>query len=393
MYYYVDHTSRFERNTGIQRCVRSIATALIGTGEPLRPVVWNREQEVLEAASSLALAHLNCWSGPDARSWAPVDWRQPKSAAFDDWLLIVELVSGPHQPSSQQLRAAADRYGLRLAWVFHDAIPLRLAHLYGASARRTAEFHCAYMAGLAEADLVLANSHTTAAHLCAFLKQKHLASGHLQALPLAEEFSGVHRCPQAEPRSISEPQRFLCVGSLEPRKNHVALLKAIAALDAEDNFPAELVLVGWPNDGRVVDFVQRSLQLNLQLRWEADVDDARLLELYRWCDATVLPSFEEGFGLTVAESLWHRRPCLCSGEGALGELAAAGGCYTLATHHWRSLAAGLQHWLQDPEIRIKVLKRLQHRPLRTWRDYSRELLLRLEVASNNSRCHRLIPSV
>jgi len=131
----------------------------------------------------------------------------------------------------------------------------------------------------------------------------------------------------------------------------------------------------------------------LQLRWEADVDDARLLELYRWCDATVLPSFEEGFGLTVAESLWHRRPCLCSGEGALGELAAAGGCYTLATHHWRSLAAGLQHWLQDPEIRAKVLKRLQHRQLRTWRDYSRELLLRLEVASNNSRCHRLIPSV
>ena len=47
MLYYVDHPSRFDRNTGIQRCVRSIAKALLALQVPLRPVVWNRSEQDL----------------------------------------------------------------------------------------------------------------------------------------------------------------------------------------------------------------------------------------------------------------------------------------------------------------------------------------------------------
>ena len=38
----------------------------------------------------------------------------------DDWLLVVELVRGSNNPSSVDLRRAAKRRGLRVAWVFHD---------------------------------------------------------------------------------------------------------------------------------------------------------------------------------------------------------------------------------------------------------------------------------
>ena len=109
MYYYVDHTSRFARNTGIQRCVRAIAVALASAGVPLRPVVWNREQLDFSAAGPEALQHLAQWSGPSEDAWAESAQHHPT----DDWLLIVELVSGPYQPTALQLRRAAERRGWR----------------------------------------------------------------------------------------------------------------------------------------------------------------------------------------------------------------------------------------------------------------------------------------
>ena len=376
MYYYVDHTSRFGRNTGIQRCVRAIASALMDRGVPLRPVVWNREASRLAAPAPIALQHLAQWSGPAPQAWAPMQASQAHST--DRWLLVVELVSGPHQPSPEQLHAAAAQLGARVVWVFHDAIPLRWAHLYGARAATTAACHRTYMHGLAFAELVLANSRTSAQHLRAVLAERSLPQQHVLALPLAHEFPGVARAqPWAADPLPSRRQRLLCVGSLEPRKNHGSLLKAVAGLAAEAAFAGELVLVGWPNDPRVVACVQRALALNLPLRWEADADDARLLELYRWADLTVVPSLEEGFGLPVAESLWHGRPCVCSGEGALGELAAEGGCLALSDPGWRTIAQALQRWLEDPGLRSALRAGVAQRPLRTWAGYAQELLATL----------------
>jgi len=369
MHYYVDHTSRFGRNTGIQRCVRAIAAGLLGCGVPLHPVVWNRECGDLEKAAPEALQHLARWSGPASDAWAA----QPAG----QWLLIVELVSGPHQPTAAQLQQAASRRGLRLAWVFHDAIPLRLAQLYGARAASAAAHHRAYMAGLALADVVLANSHTSAKQLRAFLSEQGLPAGHVQALPLAAQYPGVPRCGQPKPSSSGN--RLLAVGSLEPRKNHGGLLKAVAWLAAQGRFDAQLVLVGWPNDPRVVALVQRAQALGLPLRWEAEADDARLLALYQWCDATVVASLDEGFGLPVAESLWLGRPCLCTTSGALGELAAAGGCLPLASPAWRDLAEALSQWLTAPELRARLQQQLGQRPLRSWVGYAQELLAHLCV--------------
>jgi glycosyltransferase involved in cell wall biosynthesis len=375
MYYYVDHTSRFQRNTGIQRCVRAIAAALMEVGVPLHPLVWNREQQDFETPTPQALAHLGQWSGPD-----PAVWGRGQAAARDNWLLIVELVRGPHQPTTDQLRWAAERWGLRLAWVFHDAIPVRLAGLYGRAAEATAASHRVYMEGLATADLVLANSHTTASHLRSFLQQQGLRAESVEALPLALEFPGV---PRGEPRQTQRaedgrPLYLLCVGSLERRKNHAGLLKAVAWLVAQQRFAAELVLVGWPNDLAVVALVRRAQALGLPLRWEDAADDKRLVELYTWCDATVVASLEEGFGLPAAESLWHGRPCLTTALGALGELVAEGGCLPLAGSAWPQIADGLQRWLEDPSLREQLARQVQLRPLRSWRHYATELLARLD---------------
>ena len=386
MHYYVDHTSRFQHNTGIQRCVRSIAAALIAEGIPLRPLLWDRGHQDFVPADRGQRDHLARWNGPPPERWATDD--PPAGEHWSDrWLLVVELVCGPQVPSASALRQAASRRGWRVAWVFHDAIPLRLSHLYGRRGPEVSRRHGVYMEGLALFERVFANSHTTADHLSRFLRARGHAEDRVQtlvtALPLATEFPGQSRgAPPPSrcqalwmaPGQLRRPLRLLCVGSLEPRKNHAALFKAVADLVHRRRWQSELVLVGWANDRRVVAQLQRARELGLPIRWEAQADDQRLQSLYRWCDATVYPSMEEGFGLPVAESLWQWRPCVCSGDGALGELAAEGGCLTFDSANWRALAAALEALQQQPELYGRLERELHQRRMRPWQQYAREMV-------------------
>ena len=62
---YCQHTARFAHNTGIQRCVRVIARALIDAGECLTLLVWDGVVDILLPAGAAAREHLARWSGPE----------------------------------------------------------------------------------------------------------------------------------------------------------------------------------------------------------------------------------------------------------------------------------------------------------------------------------------
>ena len=102
------------------------------------------------------------------------------------------------------------------------------------------------------------------------------------------------------------------------------------------------------------------------------MDDARLRQLYVDSAFSIYPSLEEGFGLPVSESLWHRRPCLCSGFGALGELSVGGGCLTVDTSDWRQLRQGLDLLINDLHLRQYLQHQIAQRRPRLWRDVALE---------------------
>ena len=380
---YVDHTVRFHRNTGIQRCVRSLSRALMELGQQLQPVIWNRKQACLESASLADRCHLARWGGPEIEHWNDIisthagqSFLTPGQAT---WLIIPELVSGPHNPTSDRLLCEGARLKVHVAWLFHDDLPLRWSHLYGARAASTASAHATYMAGLADFDLVLANSRTSAAQLLEFWGNNQIIpKARLHTVPLATEMLTTMRL--APPNS--QANIVLCVGSLEPRKNHRALLKSFIWLVTNSLWPKSftLVLVGWGSDDSVVSMVNRVMNMGLPLVWEQDADDVRLLALYRQTRFSVYPSLEEGFGLPVAESLWHRRPCLCSNAGALGELSADGGCQIVDTSDWFDLALGLKRLIGDPSLQHKLQIEINQRRPRQWRDVAMDWLKYLDIA-------------
>jgi glycosyltransferase involved in cell wall biosynthesis len=112
--------------------------------------------------------------------------------------------------------------------------------------------------------------------------------------------------------------------------------------------------------------------------WLKHVDDKTLHALYRECAFTVYPSLMEGFGLPIAESLWHGKPCVCGGNGALGEVARGGGCLIVDQTSTSALADGIKSLLQDRQLRERLSDEARARKFRTWSDYIEKFLTYLE---------------
>ncbi len=372
MLYYINHTSNFPFNTGVQRCVRSIARGLIGLGISLKPVVWDTNRKDFVAASRKHLQHMALWSGPNEEDWE--EYSLQTRSAMDEWILIPEIVSGPYQPSSSNLFNAATKLGIRVAWIFHDAIPIRHARLYGLRRNKVNQYHSNYMKGLSIFDLVLANSQTTCEHLQEFLNNANLRYSHVLPLRLPIELPGFTRHQPVKIKRLDNALNFLTVGSLEPRKNHVSLLKAIAYLNSTKTINANFYILGWPNTNYIVSMIDRCIALGLPIKYISNADDELLNELYETCEFTIYPSLEEGFGLPVAESIWHRRPCLCGSNGALGEFSKYGGIFNCDTKNWLELAKSIDLVLSNKALRIKLHKDLLNNVVTTWNDYCKKII-------------------
>jgi glycosyltransferase involved in cell wall biosynthesis len=115
------------------------------------------------------------------------------------------------------------------------------------------------------------------------------------------------------------------------------------------------------------------------IRWLRHVDDATLLRAYRDCRFTVYPSLMEGFGLPIAESLWHGKPCVCGGNGALGEIARGGGCLIVDQTDEDALANGIKELLTDERANARLCDEARARKFRTWNDYIDNLLAHLHA--------------
>ena len=181
-----------------------------------------------------------------------------------------------------------------------------------------------------------------------------------------------HLAPK-EPR----PLRLLCVSTLEPRKNHVALLAAYEhAIAARPDLQLELHLVGASYAGypELVESVSAAAHRLPGLHWHGQIEYDELQAQYAACDFTVYPSVVEGFGLPVIESLWFGRPCICANFGVMAENAVGGGCLTTDVRDPQALADTIVTLAADADLRARLTKEATTRPLKTWSEYAREVL-------------------
>jgi glycosyltransferase involved in cell wall biosynthesis len=165
----------------------------------------------------------------------------------------------------------------------------------------------------------------------------------------------------------------LCVGTVEVRKNHAALLSVWEELETElgERLPTLVVAGrrGWkaeaalrrlddmPTDGRIV-FVEAP-------------SDAALRWLYATCLFTIFPSFFEGWGLPVGESLWFGKPCATSNTSSIPHVGRDL-CVYFSPHDPDEIKQAIRRLL-DPEIRRSYETSISAARLRTWAEVARDI--------------------
>jgi glycosyltransferase involved in cell wall biosynthesis len=153
----------------------------------------------------------------------------------------------------------------------------------------------------------------------------------VERLGVAEE--RVYCCPPGAPvwRGLGHSPHvppdgyILLLGTLEARKNVGVILDAIARLVQTGSAPTLVLAGGATADAN--EWLARASKppLASHVQYVGYVTDDRREDLYAGARALLLPSVDEGFGLTALEAMSAGVPLIASNRGSLPEVVGGGG--------------------------------------------------------------------
>lgn len=147
----------------------------------------------------------------------------------------------------------------------------------------------------------------------------------------------------------------LMVGTIEPRKNHRALLKAMA-LAVQRHRDLSLVIVGrsgWLSEPILAAIDEASRRVSI--RHFSRVEDALLPALYASSVALVYPSWYEGFGLPIVEAMASGTVVVTSDRGAMKEVAGDA-ALLVPPDSPEAIAEAIVRLCEDSALRERMLK-------------------------------------
>lgn len=296
--------------------------------------------------------------------------REPQKLGTSQALIVPEIFSQERYDAFPTLFKHVT--GPKIA-LFHDALALKLPEFSPAS---TLARFPKYLKELAIFDGIAAVSEDSAACLQDYWKWLGLkAPPPVKAIPLGIESLGSKYAEHFTGMTTSRPI-ILSVGTVEGRKNHLALLGAVEDLWRQGfSFELEIIGTSHPVTGHSALLkIKELIEAGFPLRYLGPVNDNLLAQRYRAASFTVYPSLLEGFGLPILESLSFGKPCICSQDGAIGEAARLGGCVTLPSMHEAYIRDGILSLLKNPEKLQALTHQARARQIKTFKEYVRELL-------------------
>jgi glycosyltransferase involved in cell wall biosynthesis len=318
------------------------------------------------------------WESYCAGSWVPA---RPPLRAIDPTGNQVTIVGlgdfWCHRDHVKALIRLKHRTGGRLVHLVHDLVavvnPQWTHPHYGQ------QFVDQFASLAPHVDHWLATSNYVASQLSGYLERANIAASFLHTIPMGWP------APTPWPLSTDDAvfQKFdlqrrgymLHVGTVEPRKNLGTLFDAISRnRGTESSKGLPCILVG--RDGWRSDAIRQRLKadpwLSEKVKWITDATDEELAALYRGARFTVVPSFDEGWGLAVQESLTHGTPCIASPVGGIPEAGLDLATY-VPCDNVEALTSAIDRFsLEDGQLehaRAKILARLEHPDsLSSWAD-------------------------
>lgn len=364
---------RRDAGTGIQRVVRALSEHL------LQSDIGNYELRFVAATRKRRYRYLEAGVGKGD----PLRIGQSIAAGVDDIFLGLDLSSRILPRHSRQIKAWRKR-GTRICIVVYDLLPVQNPEWFGAD---QGEIFARWLHFIRRyADQALCISRTVAEDLAMWLKQQQVGQTAVIDIcdfPLGGDLrrsrptEGMTDADAAALKSLIGRKFILVVGTIEPRKGHAVALDAFDWLfnNASSDVPA-LVIVGRP--GWKTENIQARMRLHSlkgeKFFWFEDASDELLDGLYQECTGVLFPTFAEGFGLPVAESLAHGRPVLARDLPVFREVSSPLISY-FSDDKQVALARSIVDWVGRLE---QERKPYQHEAL-TWQKSCDALLGHLKI--------------
>ena len=379
----IDYTAAVRQRAGIGRYTRELVGALLHLPHSHRYILFAATGNLRPAPPHLAPCDFApCDFAPC--DFAPCDLRTVPLS--DDWLariwhrlrlpIPVEAVVGRVDlfyspdfvlpPTLPRTRTVLTVHDLSFLHYPDHFVPKLVRYLESVVPR-----------SVARADRVLADSEATRADLIRLLG---VPPEKVEVL-----YSGVDPRFRPEPEpgererlkaryGVGDQPYVLSVGTLQPRKNFVRLIRAFARLRSATLRLAPRLLIAGGRGWLYEEVLEEAERRGDRVRLLGFVDDADLPALYRNARLFVFPSFYEGFGLPVLEAMACGVPVVCSSASSLPEVAGDA-ALLVDPHDEEGLAAAMERALADETLRAEMRARgLQQAARFTWDRAARQLL-------------------
>jgi len=209
---------------------------------------------------------------------------------------------------------------------------------------------------LPKAALVLAVSENTKNELTTWLKYNRLHVPPIKVIRNGDDICVAEsRAPQEQAfkaANLHGKDFLLCVGTIEAKKNHALFYYVYKLAEFRGVRLPKLVMVGrrgWRTND-IYEIMTHDPAVASKFVFLHNIGDEELSWLYDHCLFTVQPSFHEGWGIPIAESLARGVPCLCSNTSSMIEIAEG-----IVGHFSPASAdeclAAIQRWLNPRQLK------------------------------------------
>ena len=377
IYYYIDHTTRIPIRTGIQILTIYLAKQLLKIKNNIIFVKWDNVNGKLCPSTYKELKNFFINNDDDVVTEQLV---KNETHVIDTVSNCVFLCPEVPLVYHEHLYLYLTKHNFKTVYILHDIIPLVLDEYPYINERD--KFSKYFYNNILKANKLIGNSEFTKNEFikfCTLHEIKDVPS--ITSIMLPYQYRNTERIfPKINMQEQSNNSKvtILLPGSLEPRKQQILVMEYFNYFIKIHPFlNVELIAFGHSTYPSYIIDEQIKKSAN-KIKYLGVVSNDDIINLYKNATFTCFVSKYEGYGLPVAESLWHGTPVLTSCLGSTSEIGSCGGCYFVNTYNPKDIYDALCILIKNPQIILKLKEDLFKTNLISWSEYTENICNEIE---------------
>lgn len=232
------------------------------------------------------------------------------------------------------------------------------------------------------AKTILTPSKSTKNDLIAWMKKHNLNVPKIKVFRLGEDFSfqksNLDNSLLSEKYNVDKDKYIIYVSTIEPRKNHTILYYAYKLAYTKGIELPRLIIIGrvGHDTTELIKMIKADPEINTKITIENHVNDSDLNWLYQNCRFTVMPSFYEGWGMSVIEGIARGKSAVIANTSSLLEMPD--NCVIRFSPASTDECLGAIQEMSHPETLARYREATQRYKTHTWDDAYRQTIGILE---------------